>query len=269
MTTEEEKRRWMDENTFYCARLRADLSPEACQANRRRARGRWLDDDRPAPCATCADWRALCRQVELRRAGKTKEDVMAKRQGTCRWCGEVKNITGRGLCAACYARLKKCGELDKKYPLAPREARAEAAPGHPGMPEAVPDIRGYPVPEPVPEDGPGTGAHGEGPAAIDPLRCERYRECLALPDGDIPLGCPAAAGQVSCDLYGPPQGVIAVDLSRVPRLREVIDERARENFRSPEAEILVLLRDALFKPVGPSRVAPGDHNALELHTRQS
>lgn len=238
MTTEEEKRRWMDENTFYCARLRAWLSPEACQANRRRARGRWLDDDRPAPCATCADWRALCRQVELRRAGKTKEDVMAKRQGTCRACGEVKNITGRGLCAACYARLKKSGELDKRYPLAPREAPAEAAPG-------------------------------EGPAAIDPLRCERYRECLALPDGDIPLGCPAAAGQVSCDLYGPPQGVIAVDLSRVPRLREVIDERARENFRSPEAEILVLLRDALFKPVGPSRVAPGDHNALGLHTRQS
>ena len=41
----------------------------------------------------------------------------------CLECGEQKRIIGRGLCGACYPRLKNRGELDAKYPLGVKGGR--------------------------------------------------------------------------------------------------------------------------------------------------
>lgn len=47
-----------------------------------------------------------------------------RKMGECKECGEIKKIQCRGICAACYARLKTAGTIDEKYPTL-RKPRGE------------------------------------------------------------------------------------------------------------------------------------------------
>lgn len=337
---DEEKKRWQERNTFYCRRLRAWLSPEACATNREKPvlrHGVVPDRYRPTPCGDCTDWRELCRQVELRRAGRDKEEsVMANKIGVCLECGREKRVMGRGLCGACYMRLKKSGEIDVKYPLAPREAPAQTgeavgkAAGCAGracplwsecvdlpgeeIPAACPaltagetrpaDEAGDPVPEAAMSPDGGVVSEGDvvergvisEPADVQKERrslaageCPLWNECNHLGDGLYPVRCPAAAGEADCPLYyhsllfdpAAAAQVHPLDLSRVAGLESYLRQRAEDNLRTLESEILVILKwamqaDQRALPAGGNTVwggsAPGDWgntvvSPTPLHTR--
>jgi len=77
---EKEIREWMQDNTFYCERLRCHLTPEQCRANRERET-RWFKGlPMPEACEKCTEYKELCKQVERRRAMKKKEKQISQEE---------------------------------------------------------------------------------------------------------------------------------------------------------------------------------------------
>ena len=106
--------KWKEINTFYCEKLRIHLSPEQCQANRERPdTSGWEDGSiirKPPACKTCTDWIRFCEEVyKKRREYKMAEKKLIK----CKECGKEAENFGRGLCRACYLRLRKEGRLSE------------------------------------------------------------------------------------------------------------------------------------------------------------
>lgn len=283
MIGEAEKKSWMALNTFRCPHLRADLSPESCKRNRQKPRlifGYLPERFQPVPCSDCADWPALCRQVELRRAGASEEDAMEKAIKVCRECGKVKKIVGRRLCGACYMRLKKSGRLDQEYPLAPREARQVAkkqaflACGREcGLWNECRGLPGEEIPENCPAMLGGKSAAGDpATAGGEPeTSVEAGAGGGAAPGSDALVGDAAALAEGGPEKQGQDiSDPLVLDLSIVPGLREYLEGSASENMRSTvEREALFILRafmrehplrDEFIPPFGTGRVMP-------LHTR--
>jgi len=112
---DEDKIRWLEANTFICPHGLGRISPKQCEANRKRPRlkeiGQWTNPNifpMPGVCEDCTEWKVLCEEVY-----KRKEKIMAesKKIVICAECGRRKTHKARGLCAACYERLKKRGQL--------------------------------------------------------------------------------------------------------------------------------------------------------------
>ncbi len=123
---------WAEVNLFHCARLKADLSPEACEANRAKpiiGKGRTKEEYdsvprgrkgqyRPISCEKCTDWDRLCSEVYVKRiqAGIKKDRPVPAAPGapewTCACCGEqCGKPAARGLGWGCYATLRDKGGL--------------------------------------------------------------------------------------------------------------------------------------------------------------
>ncbi len=234
MEDEARKRQWMEENTFYCKKTRADLSPEACAANRK-APGPGAMDNRPYPCISCTAWRELCAQVERRRAEKKEEDVGKKKMAICKRCGNEKPHHGRGLCGTCYLWAASHGKLDD-YPLGgvereeripveepegqpEREAaeKPEAAAGRESGGEVKAAASAQDAPEKITPASEATRAiiagqpggpyraiaagSPEGQDEIMPEMCIFSEVCASCPPGVRPKGCPAEEGLIMCSLY--------------------------------------------------------------------
>lgn len=112
---------WLAAHTFYCARLKASLTESACEKNRALpSLGGKMDAPRPGEsakrvfkpigCEGCLGRKWMQLQGE-----KTMPEQKPRR--SCMECGMERGIIGRGLCGACYLRLKKLGELNAKYPV--------------------------------------------------------------------------------------------------------------------------------------------------------
>jgi len=109
--------KWLKDNTFVCPHGLGRITPKQCEANRKRPRlkeiGRWTNPNifpMPGVCENCTEWKVLCQEQEV---DKRKEKRMAesKKIIICAECGRRKTHKARGLCAACYERLKKKNSL--------------------------------------------------------------------------------------------------------------------------------------------------------------
>lgn len=112
---DQNKIRWLEANTFTCPHGLGRISPRQCEANRKRPKlreiGQWTKSGvfpMPAACEKCTEWKVLCTEVY-----KKKEKIMAesKKIVICAECGRRRTHKARGLCAACYERLKRKGSL--------------------------------------------------------------------------------------------------------------------------------------------------------------
>ena len=105
--------KWLKINTFICPHGLGRLSPEQCEANRKRTEGKeaWLLKlpPRPKQCGKCTEWKQLIKEVKQRRRAMSEKKI-----GICINCKEEKPIQARGLCAKCYYHLKKEGKLPEK-----------------------------------------------------------------------------------------------------------------------------------------------------------
>lgn len=114
--------KWKEINTFYCEKLKIYLSPEQCKANRERPDASGWEAKfiirRPPACKTCTDWQHLCEKVYKQR----QEHTMADKTIKCLECGKETENFGRGLCRACYLRLRKEGRLPPKETRKKQEA---------------------------------------------------------------------------------------------------------------------------------------------------
>ncbi len=126
------ERQWAEVNLFRCDKLRADLSPEACAANRKKPlTGKPMTKAqfdsipnrrpqyRPTVCEKCIDWERLCGEVYGKRALagiKENRPEPAETPDEPTWvCARCKKQCGkpaaRGLGWGCYARLRDNGGL--------------------------------------------------------------------------------------------------------------------------------------------------------------
>lgn len=97
---------WLRINTFTCPHGLGRVSPEQCEANRKRksVREGLSKVLKPFACETCTEWKELCEQVKRRREEMAKKII-------CRECGKEVIHHARGLCSSCYTKLKKEGRL--------------------------------------------------------------------------------------------------------------------------------------------------------------
>ena len=97
---------WLRINTFTCPHGLGRVSPEQCEANRKRksVREGLSEVLKPFACERCTEWKELCEQVKRRREEMAKKII-------CRECGKEAINHGRGLCQDCYKKLKEEGRL--------------------------------------------------------------------------------------------------------------------------------------------------------------
>ncbi len=147
---------WAEVNLFHCTRLKADLSPEACEANRGKpiiGKNRTKEEYdsvphgrkgqyRPISCEKCTDWERLCREVYEKRvfAGKKENrpapvEAPASSEWVCARCKTVCSArAARGLGWKCYTYLKNHGGLENyprsvKYPEKRKPRKGDAGKG--------------------------------------------------------------------------------------------------------------------------------------------
>ena len=145
---------WLAQNTGWCERLRARVTPQQCTENRKRAK----TDFEPLylPCIKCS---GITPGQTMEKSKSKKKEVKGKMTKIyCQKCGEQAENAARGLCIKCYQYVWSHGsKAIKQYQLkdavkvgeeAKEQREPVAEPGPVGEPEPEPEAE----PEPTQED---------------------------------------------------------------------------------------------------------------------
>ena len=266
---------WLARNAFYCAPLRARITPAQCEINRTREQGRCEMDLRPPQCLVC-DWERMqeaggritdTREEKVNRikagvkkrlelikarkdAAKQKEEGMAKSKQVCLECKRKMYVVARGLCGKCYYGLQKTGELDTKYPAkkaGPQKTNRseidmqkdfESTPAYGNSPDVTSNSAdsGPPVTECLTYD--------EGLGSQDP---PPYGTAINPHPGNYDLdGCRHCRNTYELDKMSGPQ--LRLFFGSVPggdELYKRIQSEAERELRSPEMQVMYVLSRAL------------------------
>ncbi len=211
---------WLRENTFFCEPYMARITPAQCEINRERDNLPGTPTQAPIGITACngCDWE----RMQGKNGGNEMSDVEI-----CLECGEEKRIQARGVCAKCYSRLKKEGNLDK-HPAKPRGGDTRKRPGKLEQAEQM-DLDLWLV---------CAEAATEYPLAQEQI----------LPDPGPEPGCRECRNASTLDAIGAPQ--LRLFFGSVPGGQELykwIIETAERDLRSPEMQIMIILRRAKNK----------------------